>query len=682
MRHDAEAIDENKRQIKNKIAAAQKKTLRILIRRLFREFPDDISLLTDLTLKCISLKDFDSASVCMDKAAALDPDYFLGHYLRAYSFHEQDDLDNALRCLSFILSRYQLSDHNNYLVHQLLALTYKKLGKVKECMDSCLLASRFAADPKLKPSYYSDHLMLGHYLEDFSAEELFARHAEYNAFFQDIAPFKHKRKKRGAKINVGYISPDFRLHVVTYFSYQLLSKYDKSRFTVTCYSRNRPDPVTRELQAMIDRWRDISELSDDETAQLIYDDEIDILFDLAGHSANNCLPVLARKPAPVQVSGIGYINTTGLSAVDYFLTDKYCDPPGQNDAYFTEKLVRLPHSHFCYTPPDTMPDAEATVGRNGGNIVFGSFNNFYKITDAMLGVWLAILNRVPGSKLILKSPHFDLTRDQQDVKLRAAALGYQDAQLEIRPASRGHLKEYNEIDIALDTYPYQGGGTTFEALYMGVPVITLTGVRHGSRFGYSILKNLGVEDGIAFTPDEYIERAARLARDKARLKELHQTLRARMSRSPLMDGKLYLRQLETEYEKMWNAHVAERETDAGQSVSGEKETSRAAKPAGQAPGETEALYQNALRLIDAGDGDAAAARIEQIIGIDPLYSPAYIALAKLYRLRGQRDEEIEILQSVLSLLDAQGVQAGAPIRQETEALLRQAREKIKEIGTR
>lgn len=207
--------------------------------------------------------------------------------------------------------------------------------------------------------------------------------------------------------------------MVVYFSYPLLAHYNKDCYEVFCYAKGSTDAITEQLKSFVDKWTDITCMSDQQAARCIFDDEIDILFDLSGHSANNCLPVLARKPAPIQICGIGYFNTTGLPVVDYFLTDVYCDPIGMNDDLFTEKLLRLPHSHFCYTPPDNVKKYRRMEKPNHKEIVFASFNNFSKITDSMLTLWLQILARVPKSRLILKSPHFDYRHEQNDIYKRA-----------------------------------------------------------------------------------------------------------------------------------------------------------------------------------------------------------------------------------------------------------------------
>ena len=326
---------------------------------------------------------------------------------------------------------------------------------------------------------YSNYLFNLNYLADISLDEISAEHLKYNDFFQNIKPYKHEFKPKG-KIRVGYISPDLREHVVLNFSYAFFNNYDKSVFEVYCYAYGKEDDYSLDIKNKVDNWRNITEYSYVEIAELIYQDNIDILVDLAGHTKNNLLPVLAYKPAPIQISGIGYFNTTGLKSVDYYLSDIYCENEGLNDKYFSEKMLILPETHWCYSPLKEFPDINK---KNDEYVVFGSFNNFTKTSDEILLLWKEILQRVDKSKLVLKSNIFSNDYGVKKISNRLINLGFDLERVELRPESRNYLEEYNDINIALDTYPYVGGGTTCEALYMGTPVITLVGDRHGSRFG-------------------------------------------------------------------------------------------------------------------------------------------------------------------------------------------------------
>ena len=475
-----------------------------------------------------------------------------GNYYTALILYEQKKYILALDRLRYLLINMEnkLTESGRFLTKQLISLCYYQMGENRKAAQGFLQTSQAATNLLDQARWYSNYLFMSSYFPEVTDQELVQRHFSYGRMFSAIKRYSHEPRLAG-KLRIGYISPDFRNHVVVYFSYQLLAKYNRDKFWVSCYARGAEDAVTEQLKNLVDDWNDISCLSDEDTAALIYKNKIDILVDLSGHSANNCLPILALKPAPVQISGIGYFNTTGLPAVDYFLTDIYCDPKGKNDSDFCERLIRLPHSHFCYTPPDTIMNCKRKH-KPVKEIVFGSFNNFAKITDQMLVLWLNILLQVKHSKLVLKSPHFDKEYDQKYIYQRALKLGFSSSQIEIRSATINYLEEYNDIDIALDTYPYPGGGTTCEALFMGVPVVTLYGNRHGSRFGYSLLKNLGIEGLAANTPEKYVEIAVALAKDKELLGSLHNKLPELFRASPLMDGISYVKDVEYEYEKIWD----------------------------------------------------------------------------------------------------------------------------------
>ena len=398
---------------------------------------------------------------------------------------------------------------------------------------------------------YGSYLLSLHYeLQD--EEWLYKEHVRYADFFQNVVQYKHLSGKNHKKIRVGYLSPDFRQHVMFYFYHVLLTKYDKSRFEIYCYSlAKNEDAFMGYLKPFVTSWMDVSACNEDEIAKIIYNDEIDILVDLAGHSAGSGLASLAYKPAPIQLSGLGYVNTTGLSAVDYFITDEIVDPPEAGNHFFSEKLLRLPKTQFCYTGRSDVPTPIGAPCKKKGYITFACFNNFAKITDNMLVLWLRILNAVSDSRLFLKSQVFVSPQAVEVARQRLISVGYDLSCVIFAPATDDYMAQYLEVDIALDTYPYTGGGTTCDALYMGVPVVSLYGEPHGTRFGYSLLKNVGLEELAVKTEAEYIEKAIALANDWELLQLLHQNLRKIMLESPLMDEVVYMRDLEEEYMKIY-----------------------------------------------------------------------------------------------------------------------------------
>ena len=313
---------------------------------------------------------------------------------------------------------------------------------------------------------------------------------------------------------------------------------------MTCYQTGRSDSVTAKLQSKKIHWRDLQNLDAATSARIIFEDAIDILVDLSGHSQNSCLPILAYKPAPIQITALGYTSTTGLNAVDYFLSDKI-----SGGGEFTEKILQLDGCHLCYAPILKMP---AINHAENNCVTFGSFNNFAKVTDAVLELWLKILRAVPNSRLILKNKTCSIESGREIILRRMK--DFPRDRIELRPYSKDYLAQYNEIDIALDTFPYNGGLTTCEALYMGVPVITLRGNYHGSNFGASILTAAGLPELIAENPDDYIKKAVELSQ---RHSDYHKNLRERLKNSALMDGRKYLRELEKiyceVYKLKWNA---------------------------------------------------------------------------------------------------------------------------------
>jgi predicted O-linked N-acetylglucosamine transferase (SPINDLY family) len=287
-----------------------------------------------------------------------------------------------------------------------------------------------------------------------------------------------------------------------------------------------------------------------QVVELIRADGIDILVDLAGHTAGNRLLVFARRPAPVQVSWLGYPGTTGLVAMTHRLTDAHADPPGMTEALHSESLVRLPRSAWCFSALDSAPVAP----RPHREIVFGCFNNFAKVTDPMLRLWAQILAAVPGSSLLLKSSAFaeKVTCERVHGLFLAEGIAPERILLRDKVESQAeHLALYQEMDIALDTYPYHGTTTTCEALWMGVPVVTMEGMSHRSRVGVSLLTNVGLGQLIAASPEEYVRIATSVAGDLPELEATRRTLRERMMDSPLMDAPRFARDIESAYQTVW-----------------------------------------------------------------------------------------------------------------------------------
>lgn len=390
--------------------------------------------------------------------------------------------------------------------------------------------------------------------EKVSADELFARHAAFGRELEKAIParFAFPNKKDPARrLRVGYVSGDFSYHVVTLFLQPVLEHRDRAAVEVFCYSTaGRVDEYTRKLAAHADAWRPCAGLSSEQIAEAIHADGIDILVDLAGHSGEPQLRVFAQKPAPVQATWLGYLNTTGMTRIDYRITDAHADP---TDARHTEKLARLPHSQWCYRPFMQAAAAASPPVQNNGYITFGSFNQVLKLSQASRRLWRQILARLPGSRLVILGvpsgrAHDDLRKDLPDAA-RVKLIPYVSLQ--------DYFAWYNQVDIALDTTPYSGGTTTCDALWMGVPVITAPGERPSSRSAASILATAGLSDWIVPSATEYVDRAVEFSQNQDVLANLRATLRPRMQASPLMDEDDFTRDLENLYRQMWRQYCTQ-----------------------------------------------------------------------------------------------------------------------------
>lgn len=396
-------------------------------------------------------------------------------------------------------------------------------------------------------------------LDALGRDEVFRRHREWAVRFEtpllNPQDFAARDRNPGRKLRIGYVSADFTRHPVGFLLRDVLRYHDESRFEVHCFSMVvRAEEVLPELREAADSWEDIFFLSDEEVADVIRKAEIDILIDLSGHTAFNRMLAFARRPAPVQVEWIGYFHSTGLASIDYFITDPHTTPPSGGQL-FSETPVFMPHTRFCYGPPDYTPDVVPPPRDTFGAVTFGSFNRLSKITDAVAAAWAQILNAVPGSRLLLKSGALADTTVKDRLTTRFGALGIAPARLELRDGS-SHAEmfmQYGEVDIALDTFPFNGGMTTLEALWMGVPVVTIAGDSVVSRQTVSALANIGLTE-LAF-PDvaTYIEGAIALAADGARLTALRNEIRPCMAASPLRQAERFAQDLEDLYRRMWRA---------------------------------------------------------------------------------------------------------------------------------
>ena len=354
------------------------------------------------------------------------------------------------------------------------------------------------------------------------------------------------------RVRVGYVSPDFNRHPVTYLFAPTLEHHDRSRFEIFCYDNlGRADAVTERLRRASEHWADVSALDDASFGAAVRRDGVDILVDLAGHTTHSRVRAFAMKPAPIQVSWLGYFNTTGLPTMDYFVSDAHSSPPG-HERLFVEALVRLPHTRFCYEPPAFAPGVAALPALKTGCVTFGCFNNLSKVSDRVMALWSRVLDAVPGSRLKIVAVGLHDAQNAEHVRGRFAAHGVRGDRLELgRFLPHDELlTAYSGIDVALDPFPFAGGLTSLEALWMGVPVVTLETAMLAGRQTLCFLRNVGLDHLVATDEDAYVAAAASHARDVEGLAALRAGLRERKRASPLMDAAGFTRELEAAYERL------------------------------------------------------------------------------------------------------------------------------------
>lgn len=442
--------------------------------------------------------------------------------------------------------------------HYNLGCVLKDIGRIDEAEQ----AVRRAVE--LCPDFHQAHstlLCLYGLHRNHDQARLLEEHRRWSA--QHASGFKPLVRREeidpapDRRLTIGYVSGDFCEHSVAFFIEPVLARHDHERFRIICYD-NWPgeDAVNRRLRQYADEWRRISHLSDDDAAALIHRDKVDILVDLSGHTVGNRMLVFARRPAPIQATWFGYMCTTGLEAMDYRITDAYLDPPGATERFYSEKLVRI-HAAAAFSPAPDSPAVNAPPSLQSGTVTFGSFNNYAKIDDEVIAVWARILNELPSSRLLLVALGGDDASVRQDIEKRFARLGLANwaGQLDVRgrTAFRGFLGALQEVDIALDPFPYSGGTTSLHTLWMGVPIIALEGDSELSRTTSGMLRGAGAEALVASSVDHYFELAVALAGNQPELVRWRSILRERMAASPMLSSDEVTHTLEEAFRGMWKA---------------------------------------------------------------------------------------------------------------------------------
>ncbi|HEX3358923.1 MAG TPA: tetratricopeptide repeat protein [Tepidisphaeraceae bacterium] len=483
-------------------------------------------------------------------AVSLQPNSAMTHSNLGAAYRHLNQFDPAERAFREAIT---LNPHLS-AAHRNLAGLLKELARLDESIEHYEHALRLCpGDPQL----HSDLLYTMLFSPRIDQTKLAQAHREWNHLHAQplqklIQPHPNPRDPN-RRLRIGYVSPNFKDHVVGRNILPLLRCHDHQKFEIICYAQVRhPDPFTVQCIQNCDLWRDIVGMSDEQVASKIREDQIDILVDLNLHMAESRLLVFAQKPAPIQVTFAGYPGTTGLNAIDYRLSDPYLDPPETDQTLYSERTLRLPDSFWCFDPLDcTDLNVNPLPASEANGITFGCLNNPCKINDDVLSLWSRVLHLTTNSRLFLlavSDSHQKAILHQFDRE----GIDPTRIQFSIPQPRRDYLMLYHQIDIGLDSFPYNGHTTTLDALWMGVPIITLVGPSAVSRAGLCQLSNLNMPELIAQSPDQYVQIAAELANNRPKLQELRSTLRHRMQQSALMDAPRFARNIELAYRDMWS----------------------------------------------------------------------------------------------------------------------------------
>jgi predicted O-linked N-acetylglucosamine transferase (SPINDLY family) len=539
---------------------------------------------------------FDESAVCFRAAISLAPGFADAWvnlaWVLALAGHAQQAEEASRQAIA--------CEPKNADAHNNLGLALMRQGRLVEAEAALRDALALRPDFALP---HSNILFCLNYRPDASAEEIFAEYRRWDHVHArpllTAQPNFDLDRSPDRRLRIGYVSPDFRQHAVALFAEPLLAAHDRSVVEVHCYGEvPAPDAVTQRLRELADHWHSTVGLSDAELAEQIRRDRIDVLVDLAGHTAGNRLLAFARRPAPIQVEWLlGHGYSSGLSAMDAFLADAALAPPGA-ERLFSERLVRLSRIPLAYAPPDEMPDVAPLPASANGHITFGYFGRTVRLNDNVLAIWTRILHAVPGSRLMLNSAPFGEPAGRRQMFARFAALGIQPERLDlVHTSPQPHTwAAYGQIDIALDPFPHNAGTTTIEALWQGVPVLSLAGRPTVGRFGASILHAVGLDDWITGDVEGYVQRAVTAAADIAPLTRLRAGLRARFAASPLCDAAGLAREFEAAYRTLWRQWSGD---------------------------------GTHLRRLHAAGEDRAEAALRQALALDPLDASAHFTLGAL-----------------------------------------------------
>ena len=522
-------------------------------RRALQLKPDDPDVHINLGNALREQGQFEEAIVAYRRALLLKPDYSEVHINLGNALRDRGQLDEAVAAYRRALQlEPDFPEALNNLGNAL---------KDQGALDDAIAAYRQALRNRPEDARAHSNLIYALHLHPAQDHRTISEeHERWNRRFGDplkqyVRPHANSRNPQ-RRLRVGYVSPDLRDHPVGRYLLPLFERHAREQFEILCYSgAARSDWMTERLRALAGGWRSTVGVPDERLAEMIREDGVDILVDLAMHTAGNRLPVFARQPAPVQVTWLGYPGSTGLHSIGYRLTDAHMEPPGEGSRWSAEEAIRLPDFWCCYDPVAEYPEITALPALSVECVTFGSLNNFAKVNEGVLTLWARVLRAATGSRLVMRCPE-GRTRERVSEFFGAQGIAKERVELVGIVFHREYLRFYQRIDLGLDTFPYNGMSTTCDSLWMGVPVLTMPGTMPLSRLGFSLLSSAGLGDLVASSEEDYVRLAVELAGNLPRLAGLRTTLRARMQDSPLMDAPRFALNVEAAYRAMWQAWCA------------------------------------------------------------------------------------------------------------------------------
>ena len=519
-------------------------------RQVVQQQPQNFEAQLHLGTALAQMGRLDEAESCLLKAARIRPDH-AGVYINLGHVYRSRDLPaEAIRFYGQAIERAP-----SYApTYQSLGSAYREVGKIDEATEC------FRRAVGLEPGAHRVHsnlVYLLYYHPRYSPEAVFAEHRQWARLHADplLPTSLHYVNDRdpNRRLRVGYVSPDLRNHVIGMYVEPVIQNHNRQDIQIFCYSdaAGRSDELTARLRSRVDDWRDTRALTDEQLADAVRRDGIDILVDLTLHMAGNRLTVFARRPAPIQMTYLAYPGTSGMAAMDYKVTDVHLDPPGLTERYHSERLLRLPGSYWCYTPPPNCPEVNALPAGDSGPVTFGALNSFAKVNPQVVAEWAKVLNATPGSRLLVLIAGGERGSTEARAMLQRGGIDGQRVEFLGRRPRAEFCRYFHRVDISLDPFPYNGHTTSLDSLWMGVPVVTLEGESAVGRAGVSILSNLGLPELIARGGDDYVSKAVALANDKPLLQSLRRSLRPRMAQSALTNGPRIAAESESLYRAAW-----------------------------------------------------------------------------------------------------------------------------------